>query len=453
MILKKEIPFRERLNFLIYVFSRVMLSIGDHVYLFAVSYFILYETGSSFYFSINLAIAIIVSLILLPFSGLISDLGNKRKIVISGEILFTSVLLGLFIYSYFFGINLSAIYITTFLTSLISPFVSNAFQAAMTELFHKNRIQKVMGYVSAILSTAVIAGPILGGILFGLLSFYQIILIYLILFGISLVLDFLLKFDLYLEPENYEEDIVESPKPLSKFKKDISGGMMFIVNNKVLKRVFILAAFINLVGATMSILPEKMMIIELDFSPEIVGYVNAFLGVGMLAGGILIGGGKKMKNPVAVEKKGLLLLALLTMVYPLPIYLGLGTVFNFIYVAMLGFGLAIGMQLANIPMGIYLQLIVPQKIKGRVFSSLGLVASSLMPLGAIIYGVLYDIGGYWIINMVSGFSIVIFAVTLLNRKVLSISEEDYGKAVAEAAEEETAEERFEETADARVQEA
>lgn len=89
----------------------------------------------------------------------------------------------------------------------------------MTELFHKNRIQKVMGYVSAILSTAVIAGPILGGILFGLLSFNQIIFIYLILFGISSVLDFLLKFDLYLEPENYKEDIVESQKPLRNLKE------------------------------------------------------------------------------------------------------------------------------------------------------------------------------------------------------------------------------------------
>src|SRR5699024_1579694 len=122
--------------------------------------------------------------------------------------------------------------------------------------------------------------------------------------------------------------------------------------------------------------------------------------------------------------------------------------------AMLGFGLATGMQLANIPMGIYLQLIVPQKIKGRVFSSLGLVASSLMPLGTIIDGVLYDIGGCWIINIVIGLSIVIVAVIVVNRKVLSMSEEDYGKAVAGgAAKEETAEERFEETADARVQEA
>src|SRR5690625_4399382 len=64
---------------------------------------------------------------------------------------------------------------------------------------------------------------------------------------------------------------------------------------------------------------------------------------------------------------------------------------NFIYVGLLGFMLAIS-----------LQLIVPQKIKGRVLSTMALVAASLMPLGTIIYGVLYDLGGYWLINLVSG---------------------------------------------------
>lgn len=80
---------------------------------------------------------------------------------------------------------------------------------------------------------------------------------------------------------------------------------------------------------------------------------------------------------------------------------------NFIYVGLLGFMLAISLQLINIPFGIYLQLIVPQKIKGRVLSTMALVAASLMPLGTIIYGVLYDLGGCWLINLVSGGSIAV----------------------------------------------
>ncbi|MCD2138456.1 MFS transporter [Salinicoccus halitifaciens] len=428
MTFTEKMPFREKQNFAVYLFSRMMLGIGDYVYLFAVSYFILYETGSSLYFSINLAISILVSVILLPFSGLLSDRGNKRRIVITGEVMFTLVLFGLFIYSYFVGISLPAIYTATFLMSLISPFIENALQASMTELFHKDRIQKIMGYVSAMLSASIIAGPVLGGILFGLFSFYQIILVYLMLFMISTIMDFLLKFNLYFDSKNYEEEAADG-RTVSGFKKDITEGLNFIRKNDVLKRVLIMAAFINFVGATLSILPEKMMITELNFEPALVGYANACLGAGMIIGGLLLGSAKKMKNPLAIEKKGLIFLAVLTMLYPLPIYLGMSVVPNFIYVGLLGFMLAVSLQFINIPFGIYLQLIVPQKIKGRVLSTMALVASSLMPLGTIIYGVLYDLGGYWIINLTSGGSIAVITVLLLNKEILKKSGKSYGEAV------------------------
>ncbi|MCG7331950.1 hypothetical protein [Salinicoccus roseus] len=69
------------------------------------------------------------------------------------------ILLGFFLYTMMYDITQLSIYLVTFLTSMIEPFISNAFQAAMTELFHKDRIQKVMGYTSAILSSTVILGP------------------------------------------------------------------------------------------------------------------------------------------------------------------------------------------------------------------------------------------------------------------------------------------------------
>lgn len=158
MLFDKKLPMQERLNFVVYALSRFILSVGKYVYLFAVSYYIMYETGSALYFSINMAISIVVTVILLPFSGVLSDFGNKRKIIITGEIMNALVILGLFIYTMVHDINLMAIYLVTFLTSMIEPFVSNTFQTAITELFHKERIQKVMGYTSAILSSTVILG-------------------------------------------------------------------------------------------------------------------------------------------------------------------------------------------------------------------------------------------------------------------------------------------------------
>ena len=430
MILDKGIPFQERLNFAVYALSRFILSVGSYVYLFSVSYYIMYETGSALYFSINMAISLIVTVALLPFSGLLSDLGNKRKIIITGEALNTLVILGLFIYTIFFDINLPAIYIVTFLNSLIEPFVSNSFQTSITELFHKDRVQKVMGYTSAILSSTVILGPILGGILFGLLSFNHIILIFFIGFLLSTALDFLLRFDLYYREEVYEKN-VHGETGFSKFKKEISTGFSYIFKNEVFRSLLIIGALVNFTTGIVSIFPEKMMIFELGFPPETVGVVNAIAGLGVLIGGITVARIKQFDNPFMIMKRGFFAMAALCIAYLAPLHLGLGMLPNMLLIGLIGIGFTLTFQFINVPLGVFMQLVIPQHIKGRVFSTISLFSMSIMPLGAIVYGYLYDLEIYWAINLVTSAAVISIAMIFFNKKLIHMSKEMYQEAKAE----------------------
>ena len=61
----------------------------------------------------------VISLILLPFAGVISDLGNKRKTIIIGEWLFASVIIGLFVYTQLVEVSLVAIYFTTLFMTIL----------------------------------------------------------------------------------------------------------------------------------------------------------------------------------------------------------------------------------------------------------------------------------------------------------------------------------------------
>ena len=343
MLFAKEVPYREKLNFIVYIFSRLTLNLGSLIYTFAVSYSILYFTGSALYFAINLAISSVVMTLMLPLSGVMSDLGNKRRIIISGEIILTFIMAGLLIFTYFNGFNLFAIYITSFLAALVNPFVSNSFQTSMTEMFHKERIQKVMGYVSAILSSAVIIGPAMGGVLFGLFDFYIMILIFTITYAISTLLDFFIKFDLYYEPVNYALNDTAAPvaaSALGKFKHDVLQGINYIKNSYVFLRVFMMAAFINFFASLMGIYPEKAMITELKFSPETVGIINAFDGVGVLIAGIVIGSVKQFKNPVGLMKYSLLLWTFTIPLYLLPLYTNMPEIYSIVFFAAMGFSVA-----------------------------------------------------------------------------------------------------------------
>lgn len=431
MIFDQKIPLQERMNFLVYSLSRFILSVGSYVYLFAVSYYIMYETGSALYFSINMAISLIVTVALLPFSGLLSDLGDKRRIIILGETLNTLVILGLFVYTIFFDINLMAIYLVTFLNSLIEPFVSNSFQTSITELFHKDRVQKVMGYTSAILSTTVILGPILGGILFGMLSFNHIILIFLIGFFLSTILDFLLKFDLYYEKNLYEKEEDNDKAGFKKFKKDISVGFAFIFRSSVFKSILLIGALVNFITGIVSIFPEKMMIYELGFEPETVGIVNSVAGVGVLIGGITVARFKQFNNPFIIMKRGFLSMAVLSILYLSPLYIGSEMLTDIILIGLIGMGMALAIQFINVPLGIFMQLVIPQHIKGRVISTISLLFMSTMPLGTIVYGYLYDLEFYWAVNLLTSVIITSVAVIFFNKNLMRESKAMYMEAKAE----------------------
>lgn len=423
----KGVPHQERLNFIIYIFSRLTLNLGSLIYTFAVSYSILYFTGSALYFAINLAISSIVMTLMLPFSGVISDLGNKRKNIINGEIILTLIMGGLLVFTYFYGFSLIAIYITSFLSALVNPFVSNSFQTSMTEMFHKERIQKVMGYVSAIMSSAIIIGPAIGGVLFGLFDFYIMILIFFITYAISTILDFFIKFDLYYDAENYELNNIntlETSTILGKFKHDVWQGVDYIKNSYVFLRVFLMAAFINFFASLLAIYPEKAMIVELGFAAETVGVINSFDGVGILIAGLVIGSVKQFKNPVGLSKISLLIWTIAIPLYLLPIYADISHLASIVFFAAMGFTVAILIQVVNVPFFTYVQLTVPQHIKGRVFAAIGLFASSIAPLGTLLYGFAYDYIPFWIIHGLSFIALVTITLIFLNKRVVEESKAD-----------------------------
>ncbi|MFC3899921.1 MFS transporter [Aliicoccus persicus] len=418
MIFDRNVPVQERVNFLFYILSRFILTAGNYIYLFAVSYFILYETGSAFYFSINLAISVVVSLILLPFAGLISDLGNKRKTIITGEWLFAGVIIGLFAYTQIVEVSLIAIYITTLLTSLISPFVSNTFQAAITEMFHKARIQKVMGYTQSILSAVPILGPVLGGVLFGLLGFQGIVIIFMIATIFSAAINLLVKFDLYYDKANYETDDESIDGAVNKFKRDVSQGFSFLFKSDVFKSILITVSLINIFVGPISVFPEIMMIVELGFEPETLGLVNALAGIGVLVAGVTIANMKSFKNPLLQVKFGIIILGTLYFIYALPIYIDMQVWMSFVYIACVGFTIIVTLQFINVPAGIFLQKCIPQHIKGRALSAFNMFAMSLSPIGTILYGVLYDTGMYATVNIVSGAALILVVVLTLRSTVI-----------------------------------
>lgn len=418
----------QKRNFIFYLSSRFLLTFGSEVFTFTVSFFIMYQTGSAVYTSINLAIFSIVSLLFLPLAGVISDSRNKRSIIILGEILDPIILLGLFLYVYIFDVNIGVLYISTALLTVTSSFVGNAFQSSITNLFRKENVQKVYGYTSTLTESASLLGPIIAGALIGLLSFEYIVIIFIILNVVAVSLDFLLDFGRGTSVENNSGD----KKALSEFIDDVTEGVKYILSSRVLKMIVIYLFFVNFVTTTLSILPSKMLIDVLNLPPTYVGIGYAALSLGGILGGLAIGSMKNIQSPLRLAKRFSFVLGGLIVFLPLPIYLTLSDLQNVFIVSTMFILLMISVQFVNIPILNFYQIIIPDYIKGRVFSLITMASMMIMPIGFLFFGFFYDLEVYFMINLFSGVLIASATKTLLKDKVIREANMDYQSEIEKA---------------------
>lgn len=411
-----------RKNYFIYIFSTIVVSLGGTVYTFAISYFILQETGSSVYFSINTAILSIGAIISLPISGVFVDSVNRKKIVITFEALSALTLLFLAVYISFFGFNIYVLFFITAIRSIISPVISNAFEASLTQLFDKENIQKTIGKISTYRMTILLLGPVIAGVIYGFLSLEYMIFLFLAMQLISLFSNVFLEFS---EVTLEESTSVKLESWFESFGSRLTAGYKYVFNSHTLKQLLILSAIINAVGAaSFGILPDTIMIKELHFEPYQVGVVSAIFGIGSLIGSLILSR-VKIKNPFKIVKYAFIIVSILLLGFTLPVYYEMNTDLSLIYIAFVGLSMALVFQFVSIPMSSFMQKTIPDDYKGRVFSINGTLSMVLMPIGTLIYGFLYQLGIYFPVNLFSSFVILVTVLLTLNNYTLTRSLEEY----------------------------
>ena len=98
----------------------------------------------------------------------------------------------------------------------------------------------------------------------------------------------------------------------------------------------------------------------------------------------------------------------LPLIFSIPYYL------MFAYYATLMFSFGVTQIVVNTPLMVWMQKMIDDDYKGRVFSILETMAMALMPLGMVLYGFLYDIWpAQWI--LIGSSALLIGVVLVLAR--------------------------------------
>lgn len=336
-----------------------------------------------------------------PFSGVWADRLDRKKLIVIAD---SSIAIVSMIVAFLFAFGYRQIWIllvVSALRSLGAAIHSPAVSAAYPQMVPTDKLMQVHGITSGIQSASMIVAPIVAGTL---LTFLPIEVIFSVDFFTALfaVLTVLLW--------------VTIPKPAKLIKEgkidylaDMKMGLKYIREHSFLVPFFILCCAVWFFISPVSFLTPLQVVRTYGEEVWRLSALEIAFSVGMTFGGLLVGAIGGFKNRVVTMGTSLVLISILS--------IGLGVIENFpIYLGILAtMGLVIPFY--NTPATVMLQEKVDPEYMGRVFSVMGMLSGSVMPIGMLLFGPLGDVVEIRWILIVCGMILVFvsFAV-LLNKK-------------------------------------
>lgn len=369
-----------------FTISKLIATFGSSVYAFGISLYVLALTGSAASFAINLICSILPRTLLAPFAGYVADNYPKKAVVLLSQSASILSVGGLLLYSMSNGLSLTAIYIATALVSASSMFTGIAFSSSIANLIDSDRIQKAMSYNQSALALATIGGPVVGGMLFGFVSMNMFLLIQVLAYVLAVLLEATMNFRLYTT--RTETAATDEKQSVWQGMKE---GAVYLRKNRVITVIVTTAIGLNFFFSALMIGLPFVAIQQLNVQAVHFGFIEAMIAVGMLLASIYFSVRKEVKFPLQFSKRAILVMSLLLAGVSLPLVAGLSYWGNVIYLLVLMLAFGVSNVFVNTPIGVMMQKDVEEEYRGRVFGILESMAMAMMPLGYLLFGLLYDL--------------------------------------------------------------
>lgn len=402
-----------------FLVSKMTSALGANVYAFGMSMFILSFTGSSLSFAINLILSVLPRTIISPIVGVLGDRMPRKWLVLGGQLGIVFTLSVLFVYCLINGLSIEAVYVTTVFYTVFSACSSVSFSASIANLVDEERLQKAMSFNTLSYSISGIGGPIVGGMLFGFVSMEVFLIINIASMLITFALESTLDFNLYKKEHDYpvKEKMLESLKH----------GFQYANSQPVLKAIILTAVWLNLFFTCLNVGGDFILLEKLKLNPEHIGMIEAAGAIGMLLASIYLASRKSFKFPLLVSKRAVFTMSLLISVFAIPLIWTFQYTTTFIYYTVVMGIFGVLTVITNTPIGVIFQTSVAEEFRGRVFGLLETMAMSMMPIGTIIYGFLFDFLPASLILILSSLLLIFVTVLTLRQSVLEMAHPELKK--------------------------
>ncbi|WP_203663079.1 MFS transporter [Lacticaseibacillus sp. 53-4] len=379
---------------------------GSSMLSFAIGLYILHRTGSALSMGVTMITGPIVSLILTPFVGYVVDTMNHRRIMITAQVT-TSIALVLF----GFGFRLwPAQYYPEMIALIIAlqvtdNFLSTTLTASLVQLFAPDELQRVNSLNQSIASLALFLAPLMGAMLYTLVSIDTFAFIEVLFELTALVAIFLLKFQPFA---------AQTPAQAAEVQESVwqnfKTGFAYLKSQQLIFILTVSSAFLNFLFAAVNVGLPYLLIQTMKMTNNQYGFVDSGFAIGMFGGGILLSMLKMRSHPIKFSFFNIILLAILFTFTGLPAVLRWTGLLSTGYFWIQNIVNGVLIVLINTPINTFMQQVIPHHLQGRVFSLDGTISQMLAPLGTLMFGVLFDHLAAPLLFGVTGIVLIIFTL-------------------------------------------
>ncbi|MEH7384859.1 MFS transporter [Bacillus sp. JJ1521] len=389
-------------NIVLFLSSQTISLFGSSLVQYAIMWHITLKTESGLMMTLFIICGFIPTFILSPVAGVWADRYNRKMLIIVADslIAFATLILAILFLMGFDAIWL--LFVMAAVRAIGTGIQMPAVGAILPQIVPKDKLTKVNGANGSIQAVIMFISPMVSAALLGLTSIEMIFFIDVITAAIAI---FTLL--VFLKISVHEK---ATEKQTTSYFSDFKQGLQYVKNHNFLKTFFLFFAVFFVLMAPAAFLTPLQVTRSFGADEWRLAAIEIAFSIGMMVGGGIIASWGGFPNKIKTLGFASIIMGVCTF--------ALGIVPNFwIYFAFMAlFGVA--MPIFNTPATVMLQEKVEEDYLGRVFGVMGMISTSMMPLGMLIFGPIADfIKIEWLL-VGTGIFIVILAIFLGQNKVL-----------------------------------
>ncbi len=369
-------------DFTLVAIGQLISLFGNAILRFALALYVLDATGSAAVFGTVTAIAVIPTILLSPFGGILSDRVNRRNIMVSLDFATAALALGL-------GLLLSEENAVTLITaallllSVIQACYTPSVNSSVPLLQAEGNLVKANAVVSQVSMLANLIGPVLGGVLYGFFGAMPIILVSGVCFFLSAVLELFIHIP--FQPLDAKTGILQI------VKDDLRESIRFMTREQpdILRITLMIAVYSLFVVSTITVGLPYMIRTVLGLSSQLYGAAEGLMAAAGIAGGIASG---FLAGRLKTSRLYWLLVLSGAALVPVgaAFLLGCGPMTCYIVITICIMAMQLLIALFSIFMLSLAQGRTPSHLLGKMTAYIMTLTMCAQPVGQALYGVLFD---------------------------------------------------------------